>query len=319
VRLADPAVVYHRRESATPAVPDVPADHPVAIHRDPGHVHPMVTRRAAGVLRPVDRLILVADTTTTTPDASPIPSSVRTALADPHWRHAMEEKYAALLANHTWDLVPCPPGTNVVTSKWLFRHKLTSDGSLDRYKARWVLRGFTQRPGVDYDETFSPVVKFVTIHTVLSLALSRDWAIHQLDVKNAFLHGTLTETVYCSQPIGFVDEAHPDLVCRLNRSLYGLKQAPRAWYSCFASYLASIGFVEAKSDTPLFIYRHGDDTVFLLLYVDDIVLTASTVDLLQRTIVALQREFAMKDLGPLHHFLDITAERRPQGLFLHQR
>jgi hypothetical protein len=108
----------------------------------------MVTRRAAGFLRPVDRLILAAATSGTPPDASPVPSSVRTALADPHWRRAMEE-YAALLANHTWDLVPRPPGTNVVTGKWLFRHKLTSDGSLDRYKARWVLRGFTQRPEVD--------------------------------------------------------------------------------------------------------------------------------------------------------------------------
>jgi hypothetical protein len=325
-RFADPAVVYHRRESAMLAPPDVPAVrpepsvyHPVAIHRDPGHVHPMVTRRAAGVLRPIDRLILAADTSTTPPDASPVPSSVRTALADPHWRRAMEEEYAALLANHTWDLVPCPPGTNVVTGKWLFRHKLTSDGSLNRYKARWVLRGFTQRPGVDYDETFSPVVKFATVRAVLSLALSRAWAIHQLDVKNAFLHGTLTETVYCCQPTGFVDADRPDLVCRLNRSLYGLKQATRAWYSRFASYLASIGFVEAKSDTSLFIYRRDNDTVYLLLYVDDIVLTASNADLLQRTIVALQREFAMKDLGPLHHFLGITAERRPQGLFLHQR
>jgi hypothetical protein len=323
-RFADPAVVYHHREPAPPAALDVPAVrsessvyHPVAIHRDPGHVHPMVTRRAASVLRPVDRLILAAATSSTPPDASSVPSSVRTALADPHWRRAMEEEYAALLANHTWDLVPRPPGTNVVTGKWLFRHKLTPDGSLDRYKARWVLRGFTQRPGVDYDETFSPIVKFATVRAVLSLALSRDWAIHQLDVKNAFLHGTLTETVYCSQPTGFVDADRPDLVCRLNRSLYGLKQAPRAWYSRFASYLASIGFVEAKSDTSLFNYRRDDDTVYLLLYVDDIVLTASTADLLHRTIVALQREFAMKDLVPLHHFLGITAERRPQGLFLH--
>jgi hypothetical protein len=301
-RFADPAVVYHRREPATPAALDVPAVRPessvyhaVAIHRDPGHVHPMVTRRAAGVLRPVDQLILAAITSSTPPDASPVLSSVRTALADPHWRRVMEEEYATLLANHTWDLVPRPPGTNVVTGKCLFRHKLTSDGSLDRYKARWVLRGFTQRPGVDYDETFSPVV------------------------KNAFLHGTLTEIVYCSQPTGFVDADRPDLVCSLNWSLYDLKQAPRAWYSRFASYLASIGFVEAKSDTSLFIYRRGDDTVYLLLYVDDIVLTASTADLLHRTIVALQREFAMKDLGPLHHFLGITAERRPRGLFLHQR
>jgi hypothetical protein len=93
----------------------------------------------------------------------------------------------------------------------------------------------------------------------------------------------------------------------------------RVWYSRFASYLASIGFIEAKSDTSLFIYRRGDDTVYLLLYVDNIVLTASTANLLQRTIVALQREFAMKDLGPLHHFVGITAERRSQGFFLHQR
>jgi hypothetical protein len=98
-----------------------------------------------------------------------------------------------------------------------------ADGSLERYKARYVLRGFTQRPGVDYDETFSPVVKSATVRTVLTLALSRDWPVHQLDVKNAFLHGTLMETVYCTQPVGFVDLAHPNMVCKLNKSLYGLK------------------------------------------------------------------------------------------------
>jgi hypothetical protein len=224
----------------------------------------------------------------------------------------MEEEYAALLANHTWDLVPRPPDTNVVTDKWLFHLKLTLDGSLDRYKARWVLRGFTQRPGVDYDETFSPIVKSASVRVVLSLALSRNWAIPHLDVKNAFLHGAMTKNVYCSQPTGFIDAANPDLVSRLNRSLYDLKQMSQAWYSRFATYLASIGFVEAKSDTSLFIYRWGEDLVYLLLYVDDILLTTSTTDLLHRTIITLQQEFAMKDLGPLHHFLDITVERGPR-------
>jgi hypothetical protein len=137
-------------------------------------------------------------------------------------------------------------------------------------------------------------------------------------VKNAFLHDTLTETVFCCQPMGFVDPAHPDLVCRLHKSLYGLKQAPRAWYSRFATYLISLGFIEAKSDTSLFIFRRGPDTVYLLLYVDDIILTASSTELLRRTISTLQREFTM-DLEPLHHFLDITVERHPDGLFLHQR
>jgi hypothetical protein len=119
--------------------------------------------------------------------------------------------------------------------------------------------------------------------------------------------------------MGFADPAHPDLVCRLHKSLYGLKQAPRAWYSLFATYLTTLGFIEAKSDTSLFIFRRGSDTVYLLLYIDDIILTASSTELLRRTISALQREFAMKDLGPLCHFLDITVERRLDGLFLHQR
>jgi hypothetical protein len=228
----------------------------------------------------------------------------------------MEAEYAALQGNHTWDLVPPPIGANVVTGKWIFKPKLNGDGSLERYKARYVLRGFTQRPGVDYDETFSPVVKPATVWTVL--ALSRDWSVHQLDVANAFLHGTLTETVYCTQPVGFVDPAHPDMVCKLNKSLYGLKQAPRAWYSRFATFLCSQGFVEAKSDTSLFILRRGPDTAYLL-YVGDIVLTASSPGLLRHIISCLQQEFAMKDLGALHHFLGVTVERRPQGMFLHQR
>jgi hypothetical protein len=106
-------------------------------------------------------------------------------------------------------------------------------------------------------------------------------------VKNTFLHGTLTETVYCSQPTAFADPAHPDLVCRLKKSLYGLKQAPRAWYSRFASFLLSLGFAEAKSDTSLFVFRRGSDTVYLLLYVDNIILTASSMELLRWTISAL--------------------------------
>jgi hypothetical protein len=137
-------------------------------------------------------------------------------------------------------------------------------------------------------------------------------------VKNAFLHGNLTETMYCQQPSGFEDSTHPDFVCLLKKSLYGLKQAPRAWYSQMASYLLSIGFVEAKSDTSLFIYRRGSDITYLLLYVDNIVLTASSPGLLWRIISALQREFAMKDLGELHHFLGMHVQRSGDGLFLSQ-
>ncbi|WVZ85080.1 hypothetical protein U9M48_032038 [Paspalum notatum var. saurae] len=171
----------------------------------------------------------------------------------------MEEEYAALLANQTWDLVPHLPGGNV---------------------ARWVvLRGFTQRPGVDYDETFSPVVKPATVRIVLSMALSRLWHVHQLDVKNTFLHGTLTRTVYSAG--GFCGSYSPrdDLPPQL---------APRAWYSRFATFLVTLGFIEAKSDMSLFVYRQGDETAYLLLYVDDIILAASSPHLLQRIITSLQ-------------------------------
>jgi hypothetical protein len=124
------------------------------------------------------------------------------------------------------------------------------------------------------------VVKLATVHIVLSLAVSRSWPVHQLDVKNVLLHDTLSETIYCNQPTGFVDLAQSDHICHLNKSLYGLKQTLWAWYSRFTTYITSLGFVEAKSDTSLFVFWRGTDTVYLLLYVDDIVITASSAYLL---------------------------------------
>jgi hypothetical protein len=129
----------------------------------------------------------------------------------------------------------------VVTGKWIFRHKMNADGSLSRYKARWVVRGFTQQAGVDYGETFSPVVKPATIRVVFAIATSQAWPINQLDVKNAFLHGNLQETVYSQQPSGFVDSRFPHHVCRLNKSLYGLKQAPRTWFLRFTTFFREGG------------------------------------------------------------------------------
>jgi hypothetical protein len=161
-------------------------------------------------------------------------------------------------------------------------------------------------------------MKPATVRTMLATAVSHNWPIQQLDVKNVFLYDTFIETVYCCQSTSFTDPAHPELVCHLRKSLYGLKQAPRDWYSQFASYLTTLGFIEAKSDTLLFIFYHGSDPVYLLLYVDYIIVTTPSTELLSRTISTLQWEFTMKDLMPLHHFLDITVERRLDGLFLHQ-
>jgi hypothetical protein len=165
----------------------------------------------------------------------------------------MTKEYHALLGNDTWDLVPPPRNANIVSGKWVFRHKIKPDGSLDRYKARWVLRGFSQEQGVGFDETFSLFVKPATVRVVLSIVLSLKWETRQLDVKNAFLHGKLTEIVYSRQPTGFMDSTRLEHVCRLNRSLYGLKQAPRVWYQRFATFITSIGFTWSRSDMSLFI------------------------------------------------------------------
>ena len=273
----------------------------------------MTRAQTGSLLGPADRLTYSAV------HASPLPANYRSALADPNWRAAMEDEYKALIDNGTWRLVPRPPGANVVSGKWIFKHKYNSDGSLARHKARWVVRGFSQQYGIDYDETFSPVVKPATIRVVLSIAASRAWPIHQLDVKNAFLHGHLDETVYCQQPPGFVDPTAPDHVCFLQKSLYGLKQAPRAWYQHFATYIRGLGFAASATDTSLFVYKEGAATAYLLLYVDDIILTASSTDLLRRLTGLLHSEFAMTDLGDLHHFLGISVTRSSDGLFLSQR
>jgi hypothetical protein len=211
----------------------------------------------------------------------------------------MIEEYCALLGNNTWDLVPPPHNANIVFGKWVFCHKLKPDGSLDRYKARWVLCSFSQEQGVDFNETLSPVVKLAMVRIVLSIALSLKWETRQLDVKNAFLHGKLAEVVYSRQPTGFIDSTGPEHVCRLNHSLYGLKQAPRAWYQRFTTFITSIGFTCSRSDMLLFFLQCTEGTAFLLLYVDNIVLTASLTQLLDRITASLRTEFAMTDMGDM--------------------
>jgi hypothetical protein len=172
-----------------------------------------------------------------------------------------------------------------------------------------VLRGFTQEQGVDFGEIFSPVIKPATVRVVLSIPTSKDWPIHQLDVKNAFLHGNLAEMVYAQQPSSFISSTSPGQVCKLHKSLYGIKQAPRTWFLRFTSFLIKLGFHGSKSDTSLFVLHHGSSIAYLLLYVDDIILTASSKKHLQHIINNLKSEFFMSDLGPLQHFLGVSVHR----------
>jgi hypothetical protein len=246
------------------------------------------------------------------------PSSVAAALADPNWKNAMELEFDALLRNKTWHLVPPAPDRNLIDCKWVFKVKRKADGSIDRYKARLVAKGFKQHYGIDYADTFSPVVKFATIRLVLSIAVSRGWNLRQLDVQNAFLHGVLEEDVYMKQPPGFQDPTLPSYHCKLDKALYGLKQAPRAWYSRLSFKLQALGFVPSKADISLFVYIKASVTIYLLVYVDDIIVTSSSPKAIDALLMDLKSEFAIKDLGDLHFFLSIEVKKMSDGLLLSQ-
>lgn len=181
-----------------------------------------------------------------------------------------------------------------------------------------VAQGFSQAKGLDYDETFSPVVRHSTMRVILTLATINRGELRQLDVKNAFLHGDLTEEVFMAQPQGFVDPKYPTHVCLLKKSLYGLKQAPRAWNEKFTSFLPSLGFVFSHSDPSLFIRHTPNGLVALLLYVDDIVITGSDTSGINEVFLELNMVFDMKDLGPLSYFLGLEVTRVKDGIFVSQ-
>jgi len=246
------------------------------------------------------------------------PSTYKQAASQLEWLHAMTLEYDALISNQTWTLCPRPPHQNVVRNKWVFKLKQKPDGSVDRHKARLVAKGFRQVSGIDYYETFSPVVKSATIRLILALAVQFDWQIKQLDVSNAFLHGVLHEEVYMEQPQGFIDPNFPDHVCKLHKSIYGLKQAPRAWFTRLSHALLNLGFHNSQVDHSLFTFHIGSIHIFLLVYVDDIILTGNNEGTMHWIVTKLQADFAMKDLGPLGYFLGIQATRDSGGLHLRQ-
>jgi histone deacetylase 1/2 len=246
------------------------------------------------------------------------PRTVEEALGSKHWKEAMDIEYNALLKNNTWHLVPPKKGSNIIDCKWVFKVKLKADGTLDKYKARLVAKGFKQRFGIDYEDTFSPVVKMSTIRVILSIAVSRGWSLRQLDVQNAFLHGILEEEVYMRQPPGYTDKSHPNFVCKLDKAIYGLKQAPRAWYARLSAKLIALGFTPSKADTSLFYFNKHGVTVFVLVYVDDIIVASSNPSATTGLLHSLRQDFALKDLGDLHYFLGIEVNKVASGLLLTQ-
>jgi hypothetical protein len=211
--------------------------------------------------------------------------------------------------------VQLPKGKKTIRCKWIFKRKEK------RYKARLVAKGYSQIPGIDFNEVFSPVVKHSSIRTLLSIVAMHDYELEQLDAKTAFLHGELEEVIYMDQPEGFVVPGKENLVCRLNKSLYGLKQSPRQWYRRFDSFMISHGFKRSDYDSCVYLKIVNGSTIYLLLYVDDMLIAAKDKSEIAKLKAQLNLEFEMKDLGAAKKILgvEIIRDRKSGMLYLSQR
>jgi hypothetical protein len=189
------------------------------------------------------------------------------------WKDSMLEEYRSILKNNVWDIVRWPKDKSVVSSKWIYKIKHIADGSVEKFKARFVAKGFTQKEEIDYKETFSLVDRYTSIRTIIALASVLGWKLHQMDVKTTFLNGKIEHEAFVEQPDCFVLNKKGTHVCKLRKALYGLKQAPIVWYDRIDGFLKSLGFQKSDADENLYFKLRGNQPVILIMYVDDLFLT----------------------------------------------
>ena len=236
------------------------------------------------------------------------------------WHAAAEDEMHSLYKAKVFALVPRSAAQGrVITSKWVFKVKRMEDNTIERYKARLVARGFGQRAGIDYDETFAPVAKFQSIRLILALAAMHDLELHQMDVKTAFLYGHLEEDVFMEQPEGF--EKGDNMVWKLLKSLYGLKQSPRTWYRELDAFLKTLRFTRTVSDHSIYVRNDKGGLIIVGVYVDDLTIAAARLDTLVRFKTEMSERYEMKDLGELHFILglQVQRDRSTRSLHLNQR
>ena len=194
---------------------------------------------------------------------------------------------------------------SVIRCKWIFKTKRDADGNIDRYKARLVAQGYNQTYGIDYDETFSPVVRFESARSIIALATNFGLKLHQMDIKTAFLNGSLQEEIYMKQPTGFVEEGKENYVCKLKRSIYGLKQSARCWNSELDKQLKSMGFIQSSSDPCIYIHISGEEIFLIAVYVDDIILAGENDKMMRYVKNSISQKFTVTDMGQMYHFLGV--------------
>ena len=236
------------------------------------------------------------------------PKSISEAKENQQWVDAMENEIQSLHDNDVWELVELPRDRKSVGSRWVFKVKTNADGSIERCKARLVAKEYSQREGLDYDETFSPVVRSESVRSVIALAAMNGLRLHQMDITTAFLHGDLEEEVYMKQPEGFVTQGQEHLVCRLKRSIYGLKQAPRCWNQALDAQLKRMDFEQSSND-PCVYTNTTDGLMILAVYVDDILLAGKSPQRIAQVKADLGEHFRVKDMGELHYFLGVNVKQ----------
>ena len=231
----------------------------------------------------------------------------------------MQEELQEFERNKVWRLVPRPTDKTIIGTRWVFRNKLDDSGVVIRNKARLVAQSYNQQEGIDYDETYAPVARLEAIRLLIAFASHKGFKLFQMDVKTAFLNGTLQEEVYVKQPPGFEDPAHPDHVYFLDKALYGLKQAPRAWYDCLSEYLLSNNYRRGAIDKTLFIQEVDRDILVVQVYVDDIIFGATNMVLVERFKDVMSSKFNMSLIGELNFFLGLQVSQKEDGIQVHQQ
>ena len=238
--------------------------------------------------------------------------SAKEALSGPdaeNWRKAMEDEMESLRKTGTWTLVEPPNNRQIVTCKWVLRIKRNATGEPVRFKARVVARGFSQVPGIDFKDTFSPTLKITGFRMLVALAALHNLELHHLDVQTAFLHGELSEEIYMQQPPFFEDSTYPHHVCRLQKSIYGLKQSPRVWYHKLHSFLINVGYNRLKNEPNIYLRKTNTTFIIIGVYVDDIPLISNSKSCINLAKKELASVFPISDLGPMTQFLGIQVIR----------